>query len=60
MPQIFVYLEACFLLFFKEFIYDFNTYRAKLNSLCNICYLGQVKFSLDKCIMAANLSQSKY
>ena len=30
--------------------------RAKLSSLCIICSLGQVKFSLDKYILAINLS----
>ena len=31
-----------------------------LSSLCIFCSLGQVKFSLDKYIMAIYLSQGKY
>ena len=34
--------------------------RAKLSSLCIICSVGQVKFSLDKYIMAIYLSLGKY
>ena len=37
-----------------------NKVRDKLGSLCIICYLGQVKISLDKYIMAINLSLGKY
>ena len=34
--------------------------KAKLSSLCIICSFGQVKFSLDKYIMAFYLSLGKY
>ena len=34
--------------------------RDELGSLCIICSMGQVKFSLDKYIMAIYLSLGKY
>ena len=47
--------------FFKECMYVYQQ-RPKLSSLCIICSLGQVKFSLDKYmfIMAIYLSLGKY
>ena len=38
----------------------YSKVRAKLRSLCIICSLGRVKFSLDKYIMAIYLSLGKY
>ena len=49
-----------FILFFKEFMYGDQQSKGKLGSLCITCSLGQVKFSLDKYIMAIYLSLGKY
>ena len=46
--------------FFKEFMYSDQQRKCKLGSLCITCFLGQVKFSLDKYIMAIYLSLGKY
>ena len=45
---------------FKEFIHGTSKLKAKLSSLCIIYSLGQIKFSLDKYIMAIYLSLGKY
>ena len=45
---------------FKEFTHGISKVRAKLSSLCIIYSLGQVKFPLDKYIMAIYLSLGKY
>ena len=39
-----------FILFLKNFMHGISKVRAKLSSLCIICSLGKVKFSLDKYI----------
>ena len=49
-----------FILFAKEFIYGLSTVSAKLSSLYIICYLGLVKFSVDKYFIAIYLSLGKY
>ena len=36
----------------QQHVYVISKVKAKLSSLSIICSLGQVKFSLDKCIMA--------
>ena len=41
---------------FEKFTFGISTIRAKLSCLCIICPLGQVKFSLDKYIMAIYFS----
>ena len=43
-----------FILFSKKLTFTISTVSAKLSCLCIICPLGQVKFSLDKYIMAIN------
>ena len=48
------------ILYFKKFMHGVSKVRAKLGSFCIICSLGQVKFSLYKCIMAIQLSLGKY
>ena len=44
----------------RKFTFDINTVRTKLCCLCIICPLGQVNFSLDKCIMHFYFSLGKY
>ena len=44
----------------RKFTFDINTGRTKLCCLCFICHLGQVNFSLDKCIMEFYFSLGKY
>ena len=43
-----------------KFLFDINTVRTKLCCLCIICPLGQVNFTLDKCIMHFYFSLGKY
>ena len=45
---------------FKDFLHGISKVRAKLSYLCIICSLGQVKFSLDRYIIAMYLSLGKY
>ena len=47
-------------LFFKKVYIGISTVRPKLSCLCIICPLGQVKFSLDKCIIYFYLSLDKF
>ena len=46
--------------FFLSLCIVIDKVRDEMGSLCIICSLGQVKFSLDKNIMAINLSLGKY
>ena len=56
--QLSLYLVSyCFL---KSLCMVINKIRDKLGSLCIICSFGQVKFSLDKYIMAIYLSLATY
>ena len=43
--QFTIELISGFILFSKKFTFVNSTVRAKLSCLCNICPLGQVKFS---------------
>ena len=49
-----------FILLLKRLYMVYSKVRAKLSSLCIICSLEQVKFSLDKFIMTICLSLGKY
>ena len=45
---------------FKKFIHDINQVRAKLSSLCIICSLRQIEYSLNKYIMVIYLFLGNY
>ena len=52
--------NICFHTVFIEFMHGISKVRAKLGSLCIICSLGQVRFSLDKYLMVIYLSLGSY
>ena len=57
--QLSLYLVSDFYTVFNEFMHGISIVRAKLSSLCTICSLRQVIFSLDKYIIAIYLSLGK-